>query len=65
MDKDNTIILQEPQGIYVLLVENEARKKEALKIIKNGGIVEFGCSEDITQEEFEHYKSQGYTIVKL
>ena len=65
MNKDNTIILQEPQGIYILLVENEARKKEAIRIIKNGGIVDFGCSEDITNEEFEEYKKQGYTIMKL
>lgn len=66
MNKENTIILEEEQnGFFFLMLENEKEKKEALNIIQNGGVVSFGYSEDITKEEFEEYKKQGYTIVKL
>ena len=62
---DNSILLVEESGYYLLMVENKERKQQAIDIINNGDIVEFGCSIDLTQEEFDHYKSQNYTTIEL
>lgn len=62
---DNSILLVEESGYYLLMVENKERKQQAIDIINNGDIVEFGCSIDLTQEEFDHYKELNYTIINL
>jgi aspartate-semialdehyde dehydrogenase len=64
--KEECIILIEENGDkYVLVLENEQDKNKALKIILDNDIVLFGYSMDISQEEFEEYKNNGYTILEL
>lgn len=64
--KEECIILIEENGDkYILVLENEQDKNKALKIILDNDIVLFGYSVDISQEEFEEYKVNGYTILEL
>lgn len=65
MEKENCIIIIESHGYFILELEDEKMKEEALEVIKNGGVFDYGYSEDIDEEEFEYYKEQGYTIVEL
>ena len=62
---DNSILLVYGNEYYLLMVEDKERKQEAIDIINNGDIVDFGCSIDLTQEEFDHYKELNYTIIEL
>lgn len=62
---DNSILLVYGSEYYLLMVEDKERKQEAIDIINNGDIVEFGCSIGLTQEEFDHYKELNYTTIEL
>jgi hypothetical protein len=63
--KENSILLEGNEEFFILLLEDENQKNEALQIILNGGVVdEFGYSEDISKEEFEKYKNEGFIVVK-
>ena len=62
---DNSILLVYGNEYYLLMVENKERKQQAIDIINNGDIVDFGCSIDLTQEEFDHYKELNYTTIEL
>lgn len=63
---DNSILLVEESECYLLMVEDKEQKQRAIDIIEHGGVVDdFGCGIDLTQEQFEHFKSMGYTIVEL
>ena len=62
---DNSILLVYGNEYYLLMVENKERKQQAIDIINNGDIVDFGCSFDLTQEEFDHYKELNYTTIEL
>ena len=63
--KDNCIITIENGNKFILILCNSKEKKQALQDIKNNNEILYGCSEDLTNEEFEYYKNKGFTIIEL
>ena len=63
--KDNSIILEENNKYFILIVENEKEKNIAIKIIKNGDVYNEGVSFELTKKQYNNLKKLNYTIINI